>query len=370
VSLLAMLLAASFALTGCGGGSSSASPSSGSSCSSTSATPKPESEVVYAGSAGTLETALKDSMGPWLTNQGIKLTYVEGTSASTLAKVQAGAQAHNQTIDVFNNNDTTTAQGVGQGLWAKLEKCILTNSSELDQALAFRKEIVGDGPYAVRLVISISGLAYNPNVFQKNGWAPPTSWLDLFDPKYASCVVPLTPTSGVPYIPMLNYLTTKDYANDSQTMANFSKIAKQIPAFAGSVAQSLQLLQQGVGCLSPSLQGRVLDLQVQGAPLAFANPKQGAAFLAGTITITKDAPHPVAAQQFVNQLISAQVQQLMFEKTYFASTNTKVVRPANGPASKLSVDSEFKSLGLQEIPLSAFASQDQWVRDMAALSSK
>lgn len=327
--------------------------------------------MTLANTAGSVESALIESLKPWSTKNNIKIDFVEGTSSTNFAKVQAGTQAHNQTIDLIGLNDVPIAQGVGQGQWAKIDRCVVTNASLLDQALAFPKDVVGDGPYAVRVNITLTGLAYNTQVFQKNGWSPPTSWLDIFDPKYAKCLALLSPSQGVPYIPMLNYLTAKgDFSDDTQTMAKFKTIGPSVLANASTLTQSLQLLQSGAACLTPSLISRVVDLQNQGAPLAFVNPKEGVVFIGGNYAIPKDAPDLIAAQQAMNELLSAASAQTLFEKAFLTSTNLKVSKPSTGLAAKLPTAADFKSLGVKDIPLSAYAKQDQWTRDLAAVTSK
>src|SRR5262249_61325301 len=130
-------------------------------------------------------------------------------------------------------------------------------------------------------------------VFQKNGWAPPTSWMDIFDPKYAKCLALLNPSQGVPYIPMLNFLTAKgDFGNDTQTMQEFKKIGPSVLANAATLTQSLQLLQSGAACLTPSIISRVVDLQNQGAPVAFVNPKEGIVVIGGGLSPPPHAAPP------------------------------------------------------------------------------
>ena len=54
--------------------------------------------------------------------------------------------------------------------------------------------MVGDRSIGVGFIAT--GLAYNKDVFKKNGWAAPTSWADLSDPKYKGKVVIPPITNG------------------------------------------------------------------------------------------------------------------------------------------------------------------------------
>ncbi len=61
------------------------------------------------------------------------------------------------------------------------------------------------GGRASGLGIIATGLMYNTKVFKENGWAPPTSWNDLKDPKYKGKVVmpPLNNGYGLLTVVML-----------------------------------------------------------------------------------------------------------------------------------------------------------------------
>jgi putative spermidine/putrescine transport system substrate-binding protein len=42
---------------------------------------------------------------------------------------------------------------------------------------------------AAGVTMGMTGLAYNKKMFAEKGWAAPTSWMDLADPKYKGKVV-------------------------------------------------------------------------------------------------------------------------------------------------------------------------------------
>src|SRR3546814_19269674 len=78
-----------------------------------------------------------------------------------------------------------------------------------------------------------------------------------------------------------------------------------VPVFSDSNPAALEILQQGVGCLTPSQEGRTLEQQAEGAPIAFALPEEGVPFIGGTIAIVKAATNRVAAKMLLNALMSA-----------------------------------------------------------------
>jgi putative spermidine/putrescine transport system substrate-binding protein len=283
---------------------------------------KPEGELLFAGGGGAIGDVYKSLLDEFGAKYHVKVTYVEGTSASGFSRIQAEAQAGTPQIDMQNNNDQTLALGVGQKLWQPLNMDLLPNAKDIDKKVAFPAHVVGDPPTGIRLLVIPVGIAYNTDTFRKNGWAPPTSWEDLYNPKYASCTIPLSPKSGVNYLPMLNKINTGRYDDVSETMKKFQAIRDKVPVFPDSNPNALELLQQGVGCITPTQQGRVVELASQGAPIAFVQPKEGTPFLGGTIGIVKNAPHSVAAHMFLNELLSKEAGQQLLEKAYFTSVNT------------------------------------------------
>jgi putative spermidine/putrescine transport system substrate-binding protein len=348
----------------CGsGGSSSATPAPAASL-------KPESEVVIAGPTGASGAVWKKLANEWATPLGVKVTYVEGTSASNFAKIQAQAKAGSVQIDIQNNNDQIIALGRAQGIWANIDPKIVTNLKDLAAEYALPKDVVGSPAQGVFVQVIPAGIAYNKDVFTKKGWAPPSSWLDLYDPKYATCVIPLSPQSGVPWIPWVNYLNSKDYGNISTTISSFKKIAKQVPVFADNNATAVKQVAQGVGCMTPTSQGRFIEGASAG-PIAFVYPKEGSPYFGGGIAIPKGAPHPIAAQMLLNVFLSAEAGNVIIANSYYPPTNTKVVKPTSGPGVDVTTAKEFAKVpgGLHYVPISTYDHLDDWIRQWSDMAS-
>lgn len=132
-----------------------------------------ENELVFSGFGGSLQKALQATVIPAFEKKyNVKVIYVTGTSNQILAKVRA--QKAKPQIDVIWANDTTHYQGKAEKLFAKLDPAQVTNLSQLYD---FAKDPDG---YGVVMGIQALQLEYNTKVFKEKGWAPPTSWLDLW----------------------------------------------------------------------------------------------------------------------------------------------------------------------------------------------
>lgn len=372
IALAAFILIAA----ACGGGAQgpdapgpTAAPAATAARATTTPAPKPESELVIYAASGPTETIFMKHLQKWAAeNGGVKVTYVAGQTSASFSKIQTQARAGAVEVDVAYLNDSLAALGIAQGLFEPVNFDLVPNARQLDQKYAFPKDVVGDPPRAIRGQIVAQTLAYNTDVFKRNGWEPPTSWEDLYNPKYANCVVPLGPTSGVNYLPWLNYLNSGDYSNFTKTLENFRKIAKQVPAFPESNTQNMDLLANGAGCLTPNNLSRVIQYQQRGAPINYVLPKEGSPFQTGVFVVVKGAKHPIAAQMAVNVLVSAEASQDIMNDVWLSSTHPAVKRPASGPAATLPLAPDFERL-FKEIPLSAYDKTDEWARLWSQMTS-
>jgi putative spermidine/putrescine transport system substrate-binding protein len=361
-ALAPLLSAFLLSIAACGGGGGSTATSS------PGASATPENALTVAGPAGSSGTAFKQLLTAWASANGVTLTYIEGTSASSFAKIQAQAQAGQMQIDILNSNDQTVALGRAQGIWAPINFKIF-DKKDIDTAYAFPKDVMGDPPTGVRIFVIGSGIAYNADVFSKNGWPAPTSWLDLLNPTYAKCLVPLDPTVGVPWIPMLNYVNTGDWNNATKTFASLKTVARSISSWTNTNPGAVQLVVKGTGCMTPTSQGRFVEAAQTAPQLKFVTPKEGMPMFGGTLSITKLSPHPTAAQMAVNMLLRAEAGQKLLEVGFYPSTNTKVVRATSGPAAGIPVASEFKNLNIKQVPISVYDHTDDWLHQYQSLAS-
>src|SRR5215471_15987636 len=145
--------------------------------------------LVVAGYGGSWEQQLRKDVFPAFEQKhDVKIDYVAGNSTDTLARLQA--QKGNQLIDVAIVDDGPMYQAIQLGFCGKIADLPAAN---LFDAARFKND------QAVAIGIVATGLMYNTKVFKEKGWAPPTSWNDLKDTKYAKQLVipPINNTYGL-----------------------------------------------------------------------------------------------------------------------------------------------------------------------------
>ncbi|MFC0530538.1 extracellular solute-binding protein [Phytohabitans kaempferiae] len=323
---------------------------------------KHEGQVVVGGPGGAWGAALKAALDEVGAAANLRITYQEGTTSENMARLQAQRQSGRIEFDLVMTNDRTHTLGAGQGLWQPPNLEIMPNVAELDRTWSLPEAVFGNPPNGLRHVVISEGLGYNTETFAKNGWAPPTSLESLYDPKFASCAIPVNPSSGLSYLPILNKINSGDFAAIEPTLDKFKAVAGRFPTVAQTSSEALEFIQQGVGCIAPVSQARTLEQAAKGAKIAFVVPEGGSGFLSAGWGIPTGAPHPIAAHVALNALISAKASQSLLENGFVPNTNTKVTKPTSGVAAQLSVVGEYTRLGYTEIPPSTYDRLDEWSR--------
>ena len=148
-----------------------------------------QTTLYVGGSGGSTEKLFKEKIIPaFEAKTGAKVVYIAGNSTDILAKLQA--QKAKQEMSLAIIDDGPMYQAVGQGLCSKVEEAGTVKE------LYPNARMIGDKSVGIAYIAT--GLAYNKDIFAKNGWAPPTSWHDLTDPKYKGKVVipPITKGYG------------------------------------------------------------------------------------------------------------------------------------------------------------------------------
>ncbi|KYD10019.1 MULTISPECIES: ABC transporter substrate-binding protein [Heyndrickxia] len=274
--------------------------------------------LVLAAYGGSYEKKIKEAVIPKFEKKyGVKVKYITGSSVDTLSKLQA-QKAHPQ-IDVAFLDDGPQAQAKAFGLLAPLDEKVVTNLENLYD-IAKDEDNIGVG-----FGIISTGLAYNKETFQKNGWEPLKSWNDLADPKFkGNLVLPsIANTYGVHLLIMAAKANGGSEENIVPGFEALKKIAKNAVTFDKTADVSNYFLQ-GQTVASAWGSSRVYTLQDTGFPIEYVIPEEGAIALMSTISVVKNAPNNDLAQKFVNFVLSEEVQKDFAEALFDGPVNKNV----------------------------------------------
>lgn len=261
-----------------------------------------QTTLYVGGSGGSTEKLFKERLIPaFEAKTGAKVVYVSGNSTDILAKLQA--QKGRQELSVALIDDGPMYQAVGQGLCAKVDE-----AGPVKELYPAARMIGGK---SVGIGFIATGLAYNKEVFARNGWKAPTSWNDLTDPKYRQKVVipPITNGYGLLTLLMMAKLNGGGENNIEPGFEVMTrKVAPNVLSWEPSPGKMAQMLQTGEAALAVWGNGRVQAVIDQGAPVDFVYPKEGAVVILVAGCPVEGAPQPKLAQEFVQFVVSAESQ--------------------------------------------------------------
>jgi len=275
-----------------------------------------QDNVLYVtGNGGSQEELMRAEIFPaFEAETGVQIVYSAGNSAAVLAKLLA--QQDNQQVDVAMMNTGPMSQAISLGLCQDLD--LSANEANIYDFAKFSSgKAVGFG------VVSL-GLAYNTEVFAKEGWDAPASWTDMEDPKFAGKLVfqPLNNTNGLLALIKLAEIYGGGLDNlDPGFAVMAEKIAPNVLSFEPASARLAEMFQSGEVDLAVWSSTQVKVLAESGFPIELAYPKEGAMVISNDVcAVTQTQPKP-EAQAFVNYLVSPEVQAILAKGLGFGPVN-------------------------------------------------
>ncbi|NUU02116.1 ABC transporter substrate-binding protein [Herbaspirillum robiniae] len=279
-----------------------------------------QTKTLYIGmNGGNMEkTFTQFVFGPFEQKHNVKVVVVPGGSADILAKAQAAKdkpQMHVMFLD-----DGVMYRAVGMGLCEKQKPN--PNLAGLLPVAHIKDDM------ATGVTISVTGLAYNTKVFADKGWAPPTSWLDLADPKYKGKVVfQSLPSSTFGLHAFLAFNQLKG-GTDANVEPGFkawpSTIGPNVVEYISNSAKISEMAQTGEAALFPYTPTQSTILKSKGIPVEYVQPKEGAVVLMVAQCVIANNSEPQLAQELAAYLLSPEAQAKALENGSYNPTNTKV----------------------------------------------
>jgi len=260
-----------------------------------------QERFVVAGYGGSFENVLREAVFPAFEKKhNVKIDYVAGNSTNTAARLQA--QRGNQEVDVAIMDDGPMFRAIAAGFCSPI-KNLRTN--EIFANAVFKDNM------AVGLGYVATGLMYNKKYFADKGWAPPTSWNDLTDPKYKGLVVipPLNNTYGLQAVIQFARAGGGGEKNIEPGFVAFkNKVGPNVLVYEPSPGKMTELFSSGQVVLGVWGTGRVKTFADTGFPVGFVYPTEGAyALLVAMCPIAKEKQSPLASE-FINFLLTPEIQ--------------------------------------------------------------
>jgi len=242
-------------------------------------------------------------------------------SVDQIAKVTA-ARA-NPPIDVMLHDPGPGLQAIAAGL---VEPYPVERSAHYKDLIPVAQEPMGPAAF-----FQVVGLTYNPETVKTS----PTSWADLWDPKYKNRVgiTNLASTLGTGFLVELARMNGGGEGNVEPGFAALQKLKPNLSAVAANPGALAALFQQGQIDISPGNFNAIQILKAQGVPVEWVAPKEGAIAFRTTMHITKNSANAEMAFKLIEAALSPEVQTALMAAPYLVvPTNTKVT--IAGPLAK------------------------------------
>ena len=156
------------------------------------------------------------------------------------------------------------------------------------------------------------GIIYNTDEVSD----PPTSWADLFDPRYAGRVsidggTWLTPLAEAAMAAGIEDPMAMSDDQVEEAQAFLADHRDQIRSFADSDADKFNLFKSGEVVIADGGRGSAAQLQAAGQPVKWVAPDEGAMAWVCGLAITADAENIPAAYKLINYFVSPPAQAMI-----------------------------------------------------------
>ena len=274
----------------------------------------------------------KDTVANFEKATGIKVVYQEFDSNETL---QAKLLSGNSGYDVVVPSDIFWARQLQAGIFQKIDKSKLPNYGLLDPASM--KLLARDDPgnqYGIPWSWGTDGLGMNVEKVKAalGNAAPLDSWALLFDPKYAQklkgCGVSVLDSPVDAFGMALIYLKKDPSSTNPADYEAAYQLLKSVRPYITQFNSSSYIndLAGGDICLALGWSGDVnaarLAAESAHKPyhVKYVIPSESTAIWFDMMAIPKDAPHPDAALQFINYVLTARESANLTNDTSYPSS--------------------------------------------------
>lgn len=237
-----------------------------------------------------------------------------GSSSQHAASVRATAGQSD--MDVVFVDDAFAVQMANEGLLVTLDRSKLSNAPEIIDGAW------GANDAYVAAMLGATTIIYNKETVT----TPPTSWNDLFDPKYEGRVTigDVSGTSGWQFLAALNKMEGGTLDDITPGIEKVKPLAKSAVLLYSQADQVVALFERGEIDMAVWYPDRAGVAAAGGLPLAAAYPKEGAVGIRPTVSIPKGNGQEELAHKFIDTVLDAENQKCFSERQFIGAVNKNV----------------------------------------------
>lgn len=258
---------------------------------------KKEGKIVWYVSMFDIDTAEQVGKAFEKRYPGVTVEVVRATAGVIYQRVLQETQAGVTADDVFSSTEE------GHYLHFKEQKLIRPYlSADADKVVPRFQHIDPDNTYQVASV-GVMMLLWNTQQVTLD--AAPKKWTDLLDPKWKDKI-----SFGHPAFS--GYVATWVLAlNDLYGWDYFEKLAKQEPLIGRSANDAITELASGERLVAAGPDATSLKSKNKGNPIDIIYPSDGAVFMTAPSAILTKAPHPHAAELFMDFFMTKEYSEIL-----------------------------------------------------------
>lgn len=251
---------------------------------------------------------------PFKAATGADVVMKLGSSSQHAASVRATAGQSD--MDVVFADDAFAVQMANEGLLVPLDRAKLSNAAEIIDGAW------GPDDAYVAAMLGATTIIYNKDTIT----TPPTSWNDLFDPKYEGRVTigDVSGTSGWQFLAAINKMEGGTLDDITPGLEKIKPLAQSSVLLYAQADQVVALFERGEIDLAVWYPDRAGVAAAAGLPLAAAYPVEGAVGIRPTIAIPKGTQQEELALKFIDTLLDADNQKCFSERQFIGSVNKNV----------------------------------------------
>lgn len=276
-------------------------------------------KLVIAGPGGMIKEVFFDyAIKPFEEqNHNIEVSYM----VDELGSLESLAAETSQ-IDLFIGSESVAAEGVDAGLFEKLDLTKIPNANNLLEYGTIKND------YGVAIGVIATGIAYNEKVFEEQGFAPPTSWKDLYRRELEGHVV-IQDISSI--YGLQNLIIAANLEGDvkdiDKAFQKLETLQNKILTLNKSSVQLTRLFAQEKAWISPWGSNRVWELTNRGIPVKFVYPVEGVPLFRVTVSKLKGSGNSDMAYKFIDTLLSKRFQEALVSNFGWGPTNREIEVP-------------------------------------------
>lgn len=273
------------------------------------------SELVIYDWGGNNQDAFIEGLGDFEEEYNVTLIWDSGSSGDNVARVRADTETPEASLAF--TEILAQISGSELGLWAELDESKISSMSEvIDEARLSNGDGVGIG-------VQGTGIFYNTEVFEAEGWEPPTSFQDLLRPEFCGRVGMAAPPLIHTMMLML-MLADGDMDNVEPGMEQMERLGDCVSSYGAGSSAMDEKIQSEEYLIGVHGAHRTIALADQGFPVQYVAPSEGVPVVLGTVSIVENAPNPEIAHAFVDRLLSVEGQTAIVDIGKWAPVNSKV----------------------------------------------